>query len=53
MKFFVNKPNLAFDDVADCEPAQSLLLSEADYQKPFVPLKFVKFQAVSTLSVRI
>lgn len=56
IKLFVNRPNLGFEDVEDAsEPdaAQVLDLSSEDVKdgKP-VTLRFVRFQAVSSLHVR-
>ena len=57
IKLFVNRPSLGFDDVEDAqepEAAQLLELTEEQVRegKP-IQLRFVRFQAVNSLHVRI
>ena len=50
VKLFINRAALSFDDVEDLPPTQTLTLSG---QSATLPLQFVKFQSVSTLTVFI
>ena len=57
IKILVNRPNLGFEDVEDAEEpevTQSLSVSDAAVTagEP-VPLRFVRFQAVNSLHVRL
>lgn len=53
VKLFVNQPNLDFSDCEDATPSQVLKLGEEDTKGTPIPLKFVKFQKVQTLTVFI
>jgi hypothetical protein len=53
VRLYVNRPHLGFDEADAVEPTQVLELTSADYgEKAIVNLRFVKFQNVSSLSVR-
>ncbi len=52
IKLYINRDSLGFSDAEDIEATQTLNLSPEDLQPGKVsPLKFVKFQRVSSLSV--
>eukprot|EP01089_Gocevia_fonbrunei_P014825 TRINITY_DN4164_c0_g1_i1.p1 TRINITY_DN4164_c0_g1~~TRINITY_DN4164_c0_g1_i1.p1 ORF type:complete len:299 (-),score=63.38 TRINITY_DN4164_c0_g1_i1:70-966(-) len=52
IKLYINQPHLDFESTGDLEAAQSISLAAADISETnLVPLKFVKFQNVSSLSV--
>ncbi|KAL8286499.1 hypothetical protein RQP46_004516 [Phenoliferia psychrophenolica] len=52
IRLFVNKANLGFDDAESEEPAQELVLTEAQARgDEAVQLRFVRFQNVSVLSI--
>lgn len=57
IKLLINRPSLGFEDVEDAdEPAvaQVLELSQADVKEgKRVSLRFVRFQAVNSLHVRL
>jgi len=49
---FINRENLGFEDCEDVDPEQSLELTAADLRENAdpIPLKFVKFQRVKSLT---
>jgi hypothetical protein len=49
---YVNRENLGFEDCEDVDPTQTLHLTAEDMKKP-IPLKFVKFQRVKSLTLFI
>ena len=53
LKLYVNRNNMGFSDAEDVEPVQSFELSESDLRsgRVVVPLKFVKFQRVNSISL--
>ena len=55
VRVFMNKPNLAFDEAEDTPSTQDFCLSEVDNNlsggAQLVPLKFVKFQNVTSLQL--
>lgn len=53
MHLFVNRENLGFEDADDVDPTQTLHLTTEDIKKGPIPLKFVKFQRVKTLTLFI
>ena len=50
IRFFKNKVSADFDECENDEPTQEVVLKEADYSGK-TELKFVKFQAVTSLTV--
>jgi len=52
IKLFVNNKPLGFNECENDEATQEILLKESDF-KGEIPLKFVKFQAVKTLTIFI
>lgn len=50
IKLFVNTKPLSFSDCENDEATQEIVLKESDF-KGEIPLKFVKFQAVKTLTI--
>lgn len=52
---FVNRNNLGFQDIEDVEPTQEFELSAADLKENAdpIPLKFVKFQRVNSITLFI
>jgi len=54
IKLFINQPNYSFDDCSSNLPSQSLSFTPKQIQDGIeVPLKFVKFQSVDSLTVFI
>ncbi len=55
IKLFANKPHMGFDDATSLAPTQVLELTpeQVGEKAPLVPLKFVKFQNVNTLTIFI
>lgn len=52
VKVFVNAPHMDFSDAEEAPPTQTLQLKEEDLQAGRrVPLKFVKYQSVSSLTI--
>lgn len=52
IKLFVNNVTMGFDDAESLEPAQEIVLTEAQAKgDEAIPLRFVRFQNVSALSV--
>lgn len=51
VKLFINCPHLDFDEAEDAEPVQALELSVDQLNGAKIPLRFVKFQKVSSLQV--
>ena len=53
VRLFANRPNLGFDEASSSTSTQDLELSKADLDgEAAIPLRFVKFQNVNTLTVR-
>lgn len=53
LRLFVNQRNLSFDDAESNTPAQEITLTEKQMKgEDNVILRFVKFQRISTVSVR-
>lgn len=50
---FVNKKNMDFSDAESNEPTQALTLTNAQANGEAVPLKFVNFQNVVSLTVKM
>lgn len=50
---FVNRENLGFEDCDDVDPTQTIELPDASSMKNLIPLKFVKFQRVKSLTLYI
>jgi hypothetical protein len=54
IKLFANRTNLGFSDANDVEPTQILDLTQEDLQgHKDIELRFVKFQRVKSITVRI
>ncbi|RLN32545.1 hypothetical protein BBJ28_00016194 [Nothophytophthora sp. Chile5] len=54
LKLFVNRANLGFSDATDVEPTQTIELTEEDLlPENDVELRFVKFQRVTSITVRV
>eukprot|EP00163_Fabomonas_tropica_P002910 TRINITY_DN1236_c0_g1_i1.p2 TRINITY_DN1236_c0_g1~~TRINITY_DN1236_c0_g1_i1.p2 ORF type:complete len:143 (-),score=35.44 TRINITY_DN1236_c0_g1_i1:934-1362(-) len=55
VKLYINQPNLGFSDMEDIAPVQELELTEQQLNQegPAIPLKFVKFQHVTSLTIFI
>ncbi|XP_016116771.1 thioredoxin-like protein 1, partial [Sinocyclocheilus grahami] len=55
VKIFINLPrSMGFDDAERSEATQALDLSEEDYKDDgLVPLRYVKFQNVNSVTVRL
>jgi thiol-disulfide isomerase/thioredoxin len=53
VKLFTASPNIGFEEAENREATQELELQEADYKKPFINLRFVKFQNVNNIAVFI
>lgn len=51
IKLFINKIGLGFDDMDSVPAAQELQLEAKDFGDKGIPLRFVKFQSVSHLTV--
>jgi hypothetical protein len=51
LKLFVNKPTIGFDQAASDPPTQVLQLSPPHLSGDQIPLRFVKFQNVNSLTV--
>eukprot|EP00164_Ancoracysta_twista_P002364 GFYU01003127.1.p2 GENE.GFYU01003127.1~~GFYU01003127.1.p2 ORF type:complete len:180 (+),score=60.93 GFYU01003127.1:27-542(+) len=56
IKLFANKNSLGFDDVSDLEPVQTIVIEKDDLAAKddntlIIPLKFVKFQNVTILTI--
>jgi PITH domain len=49
---YVNRENLGFEDCDDVDPTQTLNLTAEDVKNP-IPLKFVKYQRVKSLTIFI
>jgi hypothetical protein len=50
---FVNRENLGFEDCDDVDPTQTLDLTADGSMKQPIPLKFVKYQRVKSLTLFI
>lgn len=53
MKLYVNQPSFGFSDVDSVPPAQEIDVTEAQLAGEAIPLRFVKFQGVISLSIFI
>jgi hypothetical protein len=53
VKLFANRVNLSFDDMDSITPTQTLELNEGHATGTSVPLQFVKFQTVNSMTVFI
>jgi hypothetical protein len=54
LRLYANRINLGFDEAAAAAATQDLTLSAADVDgDTLLPLRFVKFQNVTSLSVRV
>lgn len=55
VRVFVNRNNLGFEDIEDVDPTQELQLSAEDLKENAdpIPLKFVKFQRVKSITLFI
>jgi hypothetical protein len=53
VKLYVNRESMGFEDCEDIDPTQTLHLSAADLKEDAgpIPLKFVKFQRVRSITV--
>lgn len=53
IKLYINRPNLGFDEAESIEPTQTLDLSvdQVSGQGEIIPLRFVKFQRVTSIQV--
>ena len=52
IRLFANRPNLGFDGAMSAPSTQDLELTRADVNgETVIPLRFVKFQSVNSLSV--
>lgn len=51
VKLFVNEPNVDFSLVEDMDPTQELVFSASQLDGTVVPLKYVCFQKVSSLTI--
>jgi hypothetical protein len=50
---FVNRDNLGFEDCDDVDPTQTIDLTDVNSMRNPIPLKFVKFQRVKSLTLFI
>ena len=50
---YVNRENLGFEDAADVDPTQTLHLTSEDLKDRPIPLKYVKYQRVKSLTLFI
>merc|ERR1711920_190532 len=51
LRLFSNRASMAFDDAEGVQPTQVITLSRGDMTGNPVPVQYVKFQNVSTLSI--